>query len=511
MTTCSFHFFFFFFCVAVFCFFPFVFSFPYVLSLSFSFPALVSKKAMRTHHSLPSFCRNAWFGNRGGFLEAVANHPGSIITSDNNRLSRGYYLDNHTSYEGGPKWKMSVLHFACMGGDPDTVRDILAMDEVDVNKPGLQGRVPLQVALDYFRSEAAMVLVNDPRVVVDPPQLRPFILGDLQLAQEELASAEVDLALWTSFFFASNQMGHLHLVNLLLAHTLANVNCKGPGGVTLLQCAAKTATVSAVRMLLTLPGIDVNYRTKSSESPLFSAARSGSTQAFRLLLHDPRVKVEWGSSAVKSVAGLGCEKGQEKILWELALSPRVDLNASIVKHSAIMVPLWMVASKAQLASVKALLASPKEIRTSHEGQGIVDRLRDKPFKVTDHQAIIDLIGEYEANPGKVRRRLWHELQLEGDLAALLFATTVMVCDGYLELVGPSSGVTEASGKKEVASDTLANQARRFFCMITKLPMELQMVVCNQVYGLAEDTIPASQREGGFVVCVAWGAKKKSEL
>ena len=38
---------------------------------------------------------------------------------------------------------------------------------------------------------------------------------------------------------------------------------------------------------------------------------------------------------------------------------------------------------------------------------------------------------------------------------------------------------------------------RFFKIVMRLPMELQMVICNRVYGLTADIIPHEKREAGF--------------
>jgi len=396
---------------------------------------------------------------------------------------------------------------ACIGGNPEILKYLLAMPDVEVNLPGTAGKTPLDVALENSRGALVSLLAQDPRVVITPPQLRPIIATTtVTVADEEevrKSMEEADAGLWTTMVFAACQMGHADLVALLLQKAAVDVNCRNRQGLTLLQSAARSDSLRVARMLLGRPEVDVNLRTKSTESPLYTAARAGSVQVFRLLLHDRRVKLEQGSSAVKSVVGLACEKGNEGILWELAFSSRFDLNASMVKHSVTAVPLWVVASKGQLASVKTLLAAPREIITSPPSSGggggggyrIADRARE-----TGHDAIADVIEEYEVNRGEVQRRLRNELGLGRSLAAVLYATVVMVCDGYFQLVIVSGFASGQASDGVTATGVSDSLARRFLGIVTRLPMELQMVVCNQVYGLPDESILPELREAGFTMC-----------
>lgn len=57
---------------------------------------------------------------------------------------------------------------------------------------------------------------------------------------------------------------------------------------------------------------------------------------------------------------------------------------------------------------------------------------------------------------------------------------VLLCDGYLKLLGDDS-----------------SPAHRFFKMAARLPMELQMVVCNRAYGSPKDSINSTQFNQGL--------------
>ena len=66
--------------------------------------------------------------------------------------------------------------------------------------------------------------------------------------------------------------------------------------------------------------------------------------------------------------------------------------------------------------------------------------------------------------------------LSEDFAGETFATIVYYCDGYLNLVDRSS------------------KAGRFFSIAKKLPLELQMILCNRLHDMEGDLIPGVMRE-----------------
>jgi len=58
-------------------------------------------------------------------------------------------------------------------------------------------------------------------------------------------------------------------------------------------------------------------------------------------------------------------------------------------------------------------------------------------------------------------------------ASLLYSFVLLTCDGYLSI--------SAKEKK-------TNEQVRFFGMVTQLPLELQMIICNRAHYLMTDFI-----------------------
>ena len=63
----------------------------------------------------------------------------------------------------------------------------------------------------------------------------------------------------------------------------------------------------------------------------------------------------------------------------------------------------------------------------------------------------------------------------------MFAQVVFLCDEYVRAKAESGD----------------NDAARFFTIASKLPMELQMVLCNRLFGLARDVVLLKFSEPAF--------------
>ena len=101
------------------------------------------------------------------------------------------------------------------------------------------------------------------------------------------------------------------------------------------------------------------------------------------------------------------------------------------------------------------------------------------------------IAEVEGHPetAELLRRLRDDPAGVRLLAADLFALVVFICDNLLALT--TSAVKLEEKEREMA------EAKRFFKMVVRLPMELQMVVCHHVYGSHGDSILSKESEAAF--------------
>ena len=87
-----------------------------------------------------------------------------------------------------------------------------------------------------------------------------------------------------------------------------------------------------------------------------------------------------------------------------------------------------------------------------------------------------------------------KLGLLDELAAEVFALTVFLCDNLLQLQ-PALDAAVASTPAAVSSAAAA--AIRFFTLVKRLPMELQMILCHRVVGSAKEAFLSRDSDAAF--------------
>lgn len=80
------------------------------------------------------------------------------------------------------------------------------------------------------------------------------------------------------------------------------------------------------------------------------------------------------------------------------------------------------------------------------------------------------------------------------LAAEAFALVVFYCDSYLTFKGEPEICFDGESSKRMS-------AARFFNMAGRLPMDLQMVLCNRLFGSAKTLVLTKNSEPAFL-CLA---------
>jgi len=96
-------------------------------------------------------------------------------------------------------------------------------------------------------------------------------------------------------------------------------------------------------------------------------------------------------------------------------------------------------------------------------------------------ACADLIDEYERDPAAVRNRLRRQPGLREYYIGHLFALVVFHSDSFVV----------------VNEKTAHSCTKRFFRIASRLPLDLQMVLCNLIFGSPKDIIPLRDSEPGF--------------
>ena len=95
--------------------------------------------------------------------------------------------------------------------------------------------------------------------------------------------------------------------------------------------------------------------------------------------------------------------------------------------------------------------------------------------------IVILLKEFKADPVSTRQRLRELPHLREPFISEVFALVVFLSDGLLH-------VSESTPQQQ--QQQRESNARKFFQIAAQLPLELQMVLCNRVFGSRKDLVLA---------------------
>jgi len=185
-----------------------------------------------------------------------------------------------------------------------------------------------------------------------------------------------------------------------------------------------------VSQLLTHPRrVNPNQRDHFGWTPFILACDRDAVEIVELLLNDPRVDVNCRSDAGNTGLTWACWNGHVKVVEQILASLRYVAKADIT-----------------LAMNKA-----------KNGYNVE--------KASDFPLIQDLLQDYQNEPFNTVRQLRIKLNLQEYGPVSVFVLIVLLCDDYL-------GLIRVEGEKY-------RQLTQFFEIMMKLPMDLQMVVCNR--------------------------------
>jgi len=203
-----------------------------------------------------------------------------------------------------------------------------------------------------------------------------------------------------------------------------------------------------LRLLLAHPSIDVNVCEGFGQSPLSLACNNDAVRAVEIMLADPRI--------------------------DAALP---DVN----DHT----PLWWASITGNLTIMKHLMASGKELRYVSTKPLRFDEAVISRRCISDE--VISLLERFEHNPELTRYEVGSDIKTPMVYASGLFAVVVFMCDGLLKIRPIHPSFLPFFEKR-----------LRFFRMMARLPMELQMIICLQAYGVSgRNNIPTKYSKPAF--------------
>jgi hypothetical protein len=200
-------------------------------------------------------------------------------------------------------------------------------------------------------------------------------------------------------------------------------------------------------------------------------------------LHDVNQEDFWGNTPLHHA----CIFGDIKRMQKLLANDQVD---TVHKDDDNCTPFWMLAHSGDCLPIKWFVASGRDIGDLTE-KGAEDEFLGylvTPLELAlalHHHDAARLIQHLMHDEHQTRHEIRLEFGLKPQTVAHLFAIVIFVCDDLLRLKA-----TQSTVHKDISTG-------RFFSMVTRLPMELQMMICHRVSGSPKDVVLTRDSEPMF--------------
>ena len=238
------------------------------------------------------------------------------------------------------------------------------------------------------------------------------------------------------------------------------------------------------------PDIDVNWDGSwLARTALHSASHGGHVEVVKLLLAHPAINVNCEDKYGVTPFSLGCLNGQMSIVDLLLKDPRVDVTLADRDECT---PLRYASRWGSLEIAERLIASGRDLGDlNKKGRHYQDSKEYSAIEIARKMTeweVVSLLERFMENPTQTLHELRVKLGGLDALAAELFALTVFLCDDLLQLK-PAPVATNPAAVDAAAI--------HFFSVISKLPMELQMILCHRAVGSMRQNILRQDSESAF--------------
>jgi len=183
----------------------------------------------------------------------------------------------------------------------------------------------------------------------------------------------------------------------------------------------------------------------------------------------------------------GCRRGQVTVVEVMLKDPRVDITPDDIDGRT---PLWWASRNGHHEILERLIARSSDLGDIENKKG---KMIGKDYTALEiarrerHTEVVSLLERFMANHAHTRHELRMKLGMLDALTAEVFALTGFLCDDLLQLKPASDSAAQAS----------STVVSRFFAIASKLPMELQMLLCHRVFGSMRQNILRQDSEAAF--------------
>ena len=361
------------------------------------------------------------------------------------------------------------LHLACRFGHHLILEVLLVHPRVSPNLINSDGKTPCYLACEEGRAKMVALLLADR--AVDVNKSRWQLGGPLHV---------------------SIRKGFKEIACQLLDHRSIDVNVRNGAGETVFMMACKEGLTEAVSMLLENPEVHTGCRKPYTGETAFNlACQKGQVAVVKLLLSHRRINVSKNTADEDTPLTAAIQAGQEEVTSLLLKDPRIDVN---VCGRVGATPLCLAAHHGLLWAAQLILLHGRNVDTqkrsksfrnrtaseiAHSGS-VMGQLEKSEGDMKGKIAV--WIDSFDIDPIATRQRL-RELPGHRDpFISDTFALVVFMCDDLLRLRTADFG----------------SPASRFFHIARRFPIELQMVLCNRMFGSSRNLITSKNSEPAFL-------------
>ena len=278
---------------------------------------------------------------------------------------------------------MSALHIACYFGIVQWVKQLLALNMVDLDAKNEDGRTPMSWAAENGHDVTVGLLISTGRIDADvmdrdgeTPLSRAVKNCHNAVVRQLLDVGKVDPAgtllhtksEWcekhVSLFSWAASCGDLAVLEQLLITGENSADLSGVDGRTPLSFAAEWGHVGVVRQLLSTGKINAGSKDAEGRTPLSWAAEYGHKSVIQLLAVD-KVDLDAEDKMGRTPLSWAAETGQEAVVRQLLISGKVNAES---KDGKGRTPLsW--AAEAGREGVVTLLLNTGEVDVDSKDRG----------------------------------------------------------------------------------------------------------------------------------------------
>ena len=235
--------------------------------------------------------------------------------------------------------------------------------------------------------------------------------------------------------------------------------------------------------------LNVSWADSRQRTALHVASYNGHVEVVKLLLAHPTIEVNLKDSFESTTFFLACLRGYLPVVQWLLKDARV--NTTLADQDSCS-PLWVASWQGHYEVVEWLIASGSDLgdlnsKGKWKGCELCSALEIATRK--GHTDVVSLLERLTANPTRTFHEVRVKLGVLGELAAEVFALTIFLCDDLLQL--------KPALNPAVTPNSASAVATRFFAIATRLPLELQMILCYRVVGSAKQNILSDESEVAF--------------